>query len=88
MGDEIYRPLIEDMTWSYSRLSSFELCPYKWFMRYIGGECESPMFYSSYGKFIHELLAEHYADGISPEEMKMKFLFHFKDEYLTKEPDQ
>lgn len=79
MGEEIYKPLIEDMTWSYSRVSSFDDCPYKWFMRYIGGEKETPMFYSSYGKFMHELLAEHYSDGVSPETLKMKFLFGFRD---------
>ena len=86
MGEEIYKPLIEDMTWSYSRVSSFDDCPYKWFMQYVGGETEASMFYSSYGKYIRELLAEHYSDGTPPEALK-KFLFHFTDKYLTKEPD-
>lgn len=86
MSDEIYRSLIEDMTWSYSRLSSFDTCPYKWFMKYIRGEQELPMFYSSYGKFIHELLAEHYSSGTSPEEMKTKFCFYFKERVLGERP--
>ena len=37
MGDICYAPLIDDMTWSYSRVKSFEDCPYKWFLKYIVG---------------------------------------------------
>ena len=35
MGEVNYRPIIQDMTWSYSRIKSFGDCPYRWFLKYI-----------------------------------------------------
>lgn len=35
MGEVNYRPIIQDMTWSYSRIKSFHDCPYRWFLKYI-----------------------------------------------------
>jgi len=29
IGDVSYLPLIEDMVWSYSRIKTFEDCPYR-----------------------------------------------------------
>ena len=56
MGEVSYRPLIEDMVWSYSRIECFDDCPYRWYLKYISGMKESPMFYTSYGSFMHRLL--------------------------------
>ena len=81
MSNECYRPLIEDMVWSYSRVTCFDDCPYKWFIKYIHfpKEDESPMFYSSYGKFMHKLIELYYKNKITRDEMKLKFLTEFKD---------
>lgn len=35
MGEVNYKPIIQDMTWSYSRIKSFGDCPYRWFLKYI-----------------------------------------------------
>lgn len=35
MGEVNYKPIIKDMTWSYSRIKSFIDCPYRWFLKYI-----------------------------------------------------
>lgn len=35
MGEVNYKPIIQDMTWSYSRIKSFNDCPYRWFLKYI-----------------------------------------------------
>lgn len=35
MGIVSYRSIIQDMTWSYSRIKSFNDCPYRWFLKYI-----------------------------------------------------
>ena len=37
--------IINNMTWSYSRVSAYEQCPYGWFLNYILEEAEEPMFY-------------------------------------------
>jgi len=35
MGEANYKPIIQGMTWSYSRIKSFQDCPYRWFLKYI-----------------------------------------------------
>lgn len=35
MGEVNYKQIIQDMTWSYSRIKSFNDCPYRWFLKYI-----------------------------------------------------
>jgi len=58
MGEVSYAPLIEDMTWSYSRLNSFHSCKYQWFLHYIAipAARRAELFFSSYGSFIHSIL--------------------------------
>jgi hypothetical protein len=80
MAGEIYRPLIEDMTWSYSRIKTFDDCPYKWYQHYILGLEEEPMFYSSFGSFMHSLLAQFYSGELTRQQMKMRFLTGFSSE--------
>ena len=70
MGDLIYRELINDMTWSYSRVKTFHDCPYRWFLKYIHDCKEVPMFYSSYGSFMHKLLEQYYKGMLSKEEIR------------------
>ena len=86
MGDVSYRPLIEEMTWSYSRIECFKMCPYKFFRRYILGEKEEPRFYASYGSFVHKLLEEYYTGKTAKEDLKTKFLFGFTSEVEGRRP--
>ena len=88
MGDVIYRPLISEMVWSYSRLSSFESCPYKWFTHYILDEEEAPMFYASYGSFIHSLLERYYSGKLTAEELPTAFLLGFSSEVQGERPPE
>ena len=88
MGQEIYRPLIEDMVWSYSRVSAFHDCPYRWFLRYIKGCKESPQFYGSYGSFMHKLIEDFYRGKLTKEEMTTKFLFDFQKEVKGERPKE
>ena len=88
MSDVSYRPLVEDMTWSYSRINTFHQCPYRWFLKYIRGLDETPQFYASYGKFIHKLLEEFYNGELSKDDMKMRFLVGFSDEVQGRRPSE
>lgn len=75
-----YKSLIEKMTWSYSRVDCFDTCRYKWFLRYIDdplGVNSKPMFYSSYGSFVHELIEGFYKGRYSKGELPMLFLSQF-----------
>ena len=82
----IYTELIRDMTWSYSRLECFESCPYRWFLKYIEHEQEEPLFYSSYGSFMHELLAGIYKGELTREAAKDRFLFGFAETVRGERP--
>lgn len=88
MGEVLYRPLIEDMVWSYSRMTCFSDCRYKWFLHYIHGSDEKPMFYSSYGSFIHELIEMYYNGDIAAEEMPSRFLLDFKNKVRGERPSE
>lgn len=88
MGDLNYRPLIEDMVWSYSRISCFHQCKYKWFLKYIRGMEETPQFYAQYGKFMHRLLELYYKEILTKDELKIRFLLDFSKEVEGDRPSE
>ena len=88
MGQISYRPLIEDMVWSYSRIKCFHDCPYRWFLKYIKHIKEKPQFYASYGSFMHKLLEQYYKGEITKEEMQIRFLFDFSEEVQGERPQE
>ena len=88
MGEISYRPLIEDMIWSYSRIECFNDCPYRFFLKYIA-KCEpQAKFYSSYGSFMHKLLEGFYKGELTKEEMQIKYLFDFRKEVQGDRPPE
>ena len=88
MGNYSYKPLIEDMTWSYSRVSSFDSCPNAWFLKYIKGKQEHGMFYSSFGKLVHNIIERYYRGEIEKDAMLMEFLTRFSNEVVGEKPDE
>ncbi len=72
------KEIVNGMVWSYSRLESFENCPYGWYLRYLEKEPSYMLFYTAYGKFMHELLAEYYGGKATPNELEIFFLTNFK----------
>ena len=88
MSEILYTPLIEDMTWSYSRINCFEDCRYKWFLKYIGKYKEEPLFYASYGRFMHKLIEKFYKGEISKEDMLMEFLTGFSENVRGDRPPE
>ena len=80
MGEVSYRPLIENMVWSYSRLEAFDDCPYRWFLKYIKRYDEEDKFYASYGRFMHKLLEGFYKGELTKEDMLTRFLLCFSTE--------
>ncbi len=57
-----YSFMIDNMTWSYTRLSSFSQCPYEWYLQYIENCSGDNNFYAEFGKYCHVIL-EKYANG-------------------------
>lgn len=88
MGESIYKPLIDAMQWSYSRLKSFEQCRYAWYLKYLYGLQEKPNFYASYGSFVHKLIEKYYRDEISHQDLFTAFLVGFPFEVKGRRPKQ
>lgn len=88
MSDLCYRPLIEDMTWSYSRIKAYEDCPYRFFLKYIHNIKEIPMFYASYGSFMHKLFEGFYKGELTRQDMKVKYLLDFSKSVQGDRPKQ
>ena len=90
MGEVSYAPLIRDMTWSYSRASAFEDCPYRWYLKYIRFPRKKwdDTFFATYGSFMHKLIDLHYKEGLAPEQMLERYLHGFRNEVTYKAPSQ
>ncbi len=80
--------LIDSMTWSHSRLSCYESCPYKFYLKYIEDLRPEPCFLSSYGSFMHDLLAAFYRGELSPRQAVDRYLRHFRQEVTGRPPSQ
>lgn len=79
MGATNYSCVIDDMTWSWSRIKTFEDCQYRWYLKYLYGAESQRQFFSDYGKFVHEIFAFYLKGVITPEEAKKLYLTRFSD---------
>lgn len=77
MGNVNYEPVIRDMTWSYSRIKSFEDCPYRWYLKYIRKLKGKEMFFSNYGSFVHKLLERYYKGELTQKQLCSIYLQRF-----------
>lgn len=83
-----YKPLIDDMTWSYSRIEAFNSCPHRFFLKYIKRFSDTDKFYASYGSFIHKLLEQYYRGELNKDDMLMVFLSDFSKEVRGVRPNE
>jgi RecB family exonuclease len=88
MSNISYRPLIEDMVWSYSRIETYNDCPYRFFLRYIRGYEDCDKFYATYGSFMHKILERFYKKELSKNEMVQTFLLDFSKEVRGFRPEE
>lgn len=73
----MYSLITSGMTWSYSRLATFEHCPYKFFLTYIKPHEQAPMFFSDYGSFVHEILGKYYEGKLKKDALVSYYLANF-----------
>lgn len=88
MSNISYRPLIEDMTWSFSRVNCFAQCRYQWFLKYIRGVKDTPLFYSSYGSFVHGILEKFYKGELRKEELPVYYLTKYRECVVGERPKE
>lgn len=78
--------ILNNLTWSYSKLLCFNSCPYQFYLRYILHQPTTELFYATYGTFIHKLLAGFYAGKIPREELVPRYIGGFFSEVRGKSP--
>lgn len=86
MSEAIYRPVIQDMTWSYSRISSFEDCPYRWYLKYLRGLRGGRRFFSDYGSFMHKTIEKYLTGSLPKSELVPYYLTNFAQEVRPPAP--
>ena len=71
--------LFDDWVWSYSRLQSFEQCPWGFAQKYLYSDTKrgEPNFYSAYGSLIHELHERWYKGEIKKDQIVPEFIKRF-----------
>lgn len=82
------------MTWSYSRLTSFSDCPYKWFLTYLyRDEYGKPLkkqngFFAEFGTYMH-IIMQMYLTGVLPRKsLSTYYVAHFSENVRSKAPNQ
>jgi len=66
-----------DWRWSYSRLRQFESCKYGWLLKYIFEVPPRKLFFSEYGKLMHELIASAVSGASSWRAAEMEYARRF-----------
>ena len=87
MSDVNYEPVIQDMTWSYSRVHTILDCPYEWYLKYIRGLSDEELFFSSFGKFMHSLLELYFTKKETKENLITKYLCEFGSNVIKAPPN-
>lgn len=88
MGDINYAPLIDDMVWSYSRIKTFEDCPYRWYLKYIRRLRGKDMFFASYGTFMHKLIELYLKGEKNSKRLVDMYLQDFRNEVVGFAPSK
>ena len=83
----VYKKILDNMTWSYSRLKSYENCPYSWYRRYIEDEEGEGSFYADNGKAMHTVLDELIKGKLSINDAPSRYLELFDDITTTVKQD-
>ncbi len=73
-----YGFLLSESNWSYSKIQTYNDCPYKFYLKYIALEGEKKnMFFSSYGSFMHEILQKLFNGEFARDDAVMYYLCNF-----------
>lgn len=75
----MYKNMLDNMVWSYSRLTCYEHCPYSWYRRYIEEEVGEGSFYADNGKAMHTVFEELTKGTLSFEDAPMRYLELFEE---------
>lgn len=83
-----YSLILSETTWSFTRISCFKDCKYKFFLKYIQPQDSVNMFFSSYGTFFHEILQGLFSGELTKEEAKNWYLCDFWNKVPRSAPSE
>lgn len=72
----MYDFILDEMVWSYSRLSQYNNCPHSFFLKYIKNKEGISGCFGQYGSFVHELLEKYSKNELC--------IFELAPEYIDK----
>lgn len=78
--------IIDSFTWSFSRIQSFDQCPYGWKMKYLEEKKGVPNAYAQYGLFVHSILEKYFKDELSIFELSSYYSDNFTNEVTENFP--
>lgn len=81
-----YTPIIETMTWSFSRITKYLNCPYGFFLSYICEDEEKKQFFSDYGTYMHNILQQYLSGKMKKEALVGYYYSHFKENISERAP--
>lgn len=82
------------MVWSYSRVSAFDDCPYRWFLTYLyrdknGNRIKKESsFFAEYGSYMHLILQMYLSGELNKKDLSTFYVRHFKENVSSKAPNQ
>ena len=81
-----YSFILDNFTWSYSRLNSYHTCPHMFYLTYLEEQESKSNIYSEFGSLGHELLEE-YANGeLSEFDLAIEFEKRFPKQVTSPPP--
>lgn len=81
-----YSNIIDTFTWSHSRITAFEMCPYSFLLKYIFKVKTEEKFFAQYGTFIHKILEKYYKGELEQFQLVNYYLSHFYSNVTAKAP--
>ena len=82
-----YSYIINEMVWSHSRITTYEMCPYKFFLTYILKLPKQRLFFSDYGSYAHSIIEKKLNGELTDEELDVYYLLNFRDNVIGKAPN-
>lgn len=76
------------MVWSYSRITAYEDCPYRFHLTYIQKVPKKRNFFSDYGSFMHLIIQKYLTGELLRDELVGYYLMHFCTNVVGKAPSR
>ena len=78
-----YKDKIDRMIWSYSRITSYEQCPYNFYLKYIIDDDEQYLaegnYYAEVGIYVHSIFEKIFKKELNVEDASQYYVDHFDE---------